>query len=116
MLQHLSSLLDLYLSLNTLSLGGWVSGTTDQCHATRQRVHARLHVELTGAARVTTTAPVLHGAWLKPGAHVNAVGACRSDWREVSKQQCYRGDGLSRFQACLRGHILLIGYSGKEQP
>ena len=25
----------------------------------------------------------LKGAWLKPGAHVNAVGACRPDWREL---------------------------------
>src|SRR5215467_5084417 len=25
--------------------------------------------------------PVLHGAWLKAGCHVNAVGACRPDWR-----------------------------------
>jgi thiomorpholine-carboxylate dehydrogenase len=27
--------------------------------------------------------PVLHGAWLKLGAHVNAVGANRPDWREL---------------------------------
>lgn len=27
--------------------------------------------------------PVLQGAWLKPGSHVNAVGACRPDWREL---------------------------------
>ncbi len=26
---------------------------------------------------------ILHGAWLKPGCHVNAVGACRPDWREL---------------------------------
>ncbi len=27
--------------------------------------------------------PVLNGAWLKRGSHVNAVGACRPDWREL---------------------------------
>jgi ornithine cyclodeaminase/alanine dehydrogenase-like protein (mu-crystallin family) len=27
--------------------------------------------------------PVLNGAWLKHGCHVNAVGACRPDWREL---------------------------------
>jgi thiomorpholine-carboxylate dehydrogenase len=26
---------------------------------------------------------VLKGEWLKPGCHVNAVGACRPDWREL---------------------------------
>ena len=26
---------------------------------------------------------VLRGAWLKPGCHVNAIGACRPDWREL---------------------------------
>jgi thiomorpholine-carboxylate dehydrogenase len=27
--------------------------------------------------------PVLKGSWLKSGCHVNAVGACRPDWREL---------------------------------
>ena len=30
-----------------------------------------------------STTPVLKGAWLKPGCHVNAIGACRPDWREL---------------------------------
>lgn len=31
----------------------------------------------------SSTMSILRGAWLKPGAHVNAVGACRPDWREL---------------------------------
>ena len=31
-------------------------------------------------------APILKGAWLKPGAHVNAVGAARPDWRELDDE------------------------------
>jgi ornithine cyclodeaminase/alanine dehydrogenase-like protein (mu-crystallin family) len=31
----------------------------------------------------SSKAPVLKGEWLKPGCHVNAVGACRPDWREL---------------------------------
>ena len=30
--------------------------------------------------------PVLKGPWLKPGSHVNAVGACRPDWRELDDE------------------------------
>jgi ornithine cyclodeaminase/alanine dehydrogenase-like protein (mu-crystallin family) len=31
----------------------------------------------------SATQPVLKGDWLKPGAHVNAVGAARPNWREL---------------------------------
>jgi thiomorpholine-carboxylate dehydrogenase len=30
--------------------------------------------------------PVLKGSWLKSGCHVNAIGACRPDWREVDDE------------------------------
>src|SRR3989440_8062310 len=30
--------------------------------------------------------PVLKGSWLKSGSHVNAVGACRPDWRELDDE------------------------------
>ena len=30
--------------------------------------------------------PVLKGSWLKPGCHVNAIGACRPDWRELDDE------------------------------
>jgi ornithine cyclodeaminase/alanine dehydrogenase-like protein (mu-crystallin family) len=34
--------------------------------------------------------PVLRGAWLSPGTHVNAVGACRPDWRELDDEVLQR--------------------------
>jgi thiomorpholine-carboxylate dehydrogenase len=30
--------------------------------------------------------PVLKGSWLKGGCHVNAIGACRPDWRELDDE------------------------------
>jgi ornithine cyclodeaminase/alanine dehydrogenase-like protein (mu-crystallin family) len=35
--------------------------------------------------------PVLHGAWLGLGAHVNSVGAPRPDWRELDDEALRRG-------------------------
>src|SRR5215467_9603702 len=34
----------------------------------------------------SSNTPVLRGSWLKPGCHVNAVGACRPDWRELDDE------------------------------
>jgi ornithine cyclodeaminase/alanine dehydrogenase-like protein (mu-crystallin family) len=34
----------------------------------------------------TSKAPVLFGEWLSPGAHINAVGAPRPDWRELDDE------------------------------
>jgi ornithine cyclodeaminase/alanine dehydrogenase-like protein (mu-crystallin family) len=34
----------------------------------------------------TSRTPVLRGEWLTPGAHVNAVGAPRPDWRELDDE------------------------------
>jgi ornithine cyclodeaminase/alanine dehydrogenase-like protein (mu-crystallin family) len=38
----------------------------------------------------TSRTPVLRGEWLSPGAHVNAVGACRPDWRELDDDMLLR--------------------------
>ena len=35
--------------------------------------------------------PVLRGAWLKPGSHTNAIGACRPDWRELDDEATRNG-------------------------
>ncbi|XP_072916219.1 ketimine reductase mu-crystallin [Hemitrygon akajei] len=58
------------------------------------------------------TEPVLFGEWVKPGAHVNAVGACRPEWRELD-------DALMRnavlyvdsreAAACESGDVILSG-------
>ena len=56
--------------------------------------HGIKAMELEAAVRdadvvVTATSarePILKGEWLKPGAHVNAVGASRPDWRELDDE------------------------------
>jgi alanine dehydrogenase len=34
----------------------------------------------------TSSTPVLAGEWLSPGAHINAIGAPRPDWRELDDE------------------------------
>jgi alanine dehydrogenase len=56
-----------------------------------ERVGARAIVSAEEAVRgadvvvvaTSSRTPVLKGEWLSAGAHVNAVGACRPDWREL---------------------------------
>lgn len=49
---------------------------------------AQAAVEGADVVVVATSArePVLQGAWLKPGAHVNSVGANRFNWRELDDE------------------------------
>jgi ornithine cyclodeaminase/alanine dehydrogenase-like protein (mu-crystallin family) len=55
--------------------------------------------------------PVLKGEWLKPGCHVNAVGACRPDWRELDEEAMRRVVFVDSREGALResGDILLSG-------
>ncbi len=58
------------------------------CFAERHGVRAMAAEDAVRGADVVVTAtsaiePVLRGAWLKDGAHVNAVGAPRPNWREL---------------------------------
>ncbi|XP_062999176.1 ketimine reductase mu-crystallin isoform X1 [Elgaria multicarinata webbii] len=51
------------------------------------RVCSSAQEAVTGADVIVTvtmaTKPILYGDWVKPGAHVNAIGASRPDWREL---------------------------------
>jgi ornithine cyclodeaminase/alanine dehydrogenase-like protein (mu-crystallin family) len=38
----------------------------------------------------SATTPVLRGEWLSPGAHINAVGATRPNWRELDDETLRR--------------------------
>ena len=69
--------------------------------------HGLKAMELEEAVRgadvvVTATSarePILKGEWLKPGAHVNAVGASRPDWRELD-------------DAAMRNVVIVDSYEG----
>ena len=59
----------------------------------------------------SATTPVLQGAWLKPGCHVNAVGACRPDWRELDDAAMANVVFVDSKEAAMKesGDIILSG-------
>ena len=54
---------------------------------------------------------VLKGSWLRPGCHVNAVGACRPDWRELDDDTMGNAVFVDSREAALKesGDIILSG-------
>src|SRR5437899_238507 len=54
---------------------------------------------------------VLKGSWLKPGCHVNAVGACRPDWRELDDEAMANVVFVDSREAAMKesGDVLLSG-------
>jgi len=54
---------------------------------------------------------ILRGAWLKPGCHVNAVGACRPDWRELDDDAMRNVIFVDSLEAALKesGDVILPG-------
>lgn len=72
--------------------------------------HGAKAMELEAAVRdadvvVTVTSsrePILKGEWLKRGAHVNAVGASRPDWRELD-------------DAAMRNAVIVDSYEGARK-
>ena len=55
--------------------------------------------------------PILRGAWLKPGCHVNAVGACRPEWRELDDEAMANVVFVDSREAALKesGDVILSG-------
>jgi thiomorpholine-carboxylate dehydrogenase len=55
--------------------------------------------------------PVLCGEWLKPGSHVNAVGACRFDWRELDDEAMTNVVFVDSREAAMKesGDVILSG-------
>ncbi|KAM7147846.1 ketimine reductase mu-crystallin [Molossus nigricans] len=64
---------------NAEKFAATVQGEVQVCSSAQEAV--------TGADVIITvtmaTEPILFGDWVKPGAHINAVGASRPDWREL---------------------------------
>jgi alanine dehydrogenase len=60
----------------------------------------------------TSKTPVLSGAWLSPGVHINAVGAPRPDWRELDDETLRRARlYVDSYEAALKesGDVIAAG-------
>ena len=55
--------------------------------------------------------PVLEGSWLKSGCHVNAIGACRPDWRELDDDAMSKVVFVDSREGALKesGDVILSG-------
>jgi thiomorpholine-carboxylate dehydrogenase len=55
--------------------------------------------------------PVLKGSWLKRGCHLNAIGACRPDWRELDDDAMNNVVFVDSREAALKesGDVILSG-------
>jgi ornithine cyclodeaminase/alanine dehydrogenase-like protein (mu-crystallin family) len=55
--------------------------------------------------------PILRGAWLNPGCHVNAIGACRPDWRELDDEAMANVVFVDSCEAAMKesGDVILSG-------
>ena len=53
----------------------------------------------------------LKGSWLKPGCHVNAIGACRPDWRELDDESMANVVFVDSRQGAMKesGDVILSG-------
>ena len=89
-------------------------------HAERfAQAHSAIVMDAEAAVRgadviVTATSssqPVLKGGWLKPGAHVNAVGACLPGWRELDDDVMANGVIVDSREAAVKesGDVILCG-------
>ena len=89
-------------------------------HAERfAKDHGAIAMDAEAAVRgadviVTATSssqPVLKGSWLKPGAHVNAVGACLPNWRELDDDVMTNRVVVDSREAAMKesGDVILSG-------
>jgi ornithine cyclodeaminase/alanine dehydrogenase-like protein (mu-crystallin family) len=99
----------------SMKAGSWHRHPADRSLAGSQ-CHAMSAEDAVRGADVIVTAtssktPILKGAWLQPGCHVNAVGACRPDWRELDDKAMQNVVHVDSREAAMKesGDVILSG-------